>query len=221
MTSGKSPRPPPKDVEVAKFDQVEKRLSKRLFMLGAPIMRPLTVAIFAAEAVVIVAENYAYHPHSQYILHVLRGPSHSNVRVSVPFLLGCFLLAAGTYVRAICYKCLGRFFTFELAVHNDHKLVTTGPYSVVRHPAYSGVVAVMAGVLLVQLGPGSWADCMGVWHSIPGTICGIVWSAIWSVFAIAILLRTGAEDKVLRHEFGKEWDEWAKKTPYKLLPGVF
>lgn len=33
--------------------------------------------------------------------------------------------------------------------------------------------------------------------------------------------RASIEDKVLRNEFGKEWEEWAKVVRYQLLPGVF
>ncbi|OBZ75963.1 hypothetical protein A0H81_04738 [Grifola frondosa] len=219
--SGKSPQPRPKDAEEAKFNKVEKKPSKWLFIVGAPVMRPLTVLIFTAEAVVVVAENYPSLPQSQRILELLRGASHSNIYISSTFLVGCSLLASGTYVRTMCYNYLGRFFTFELAVQDGHKLVTTGPYSVVRHPAYLAVIAVMAGVLLVQLGPGSWADCLGVWGSPTGQVCGVIWSGIWSIFATGILLRTSTEDKVLKEAFGEEWEAWAKRTPYKLLPGIF
>ena len=35
------------------------------------------------------------------------------------------------------------------------------------------------------------------------------------------LRRTSIEDEVLRKEIGKQWEECAKRTPYKLLPFVF
>ena len=37
---------------------------------------------------------------------------------------------------------------------------------------------------------------------------------------IAIRGRMPVEDAILKQEFGKVWDEWAKKVPYRLIPGV-
>ena len=32
------------------------------------------------------------------------------------------------------------------------------------------------------------------------------------------MCRAEVEDQVLRKEFGKEWEEWARKVPYKFIP---
>ena len=37
---------------------------------------------------------------------------------------------------------------------------------------------------------------------------------------ILILRRIPVEDAMLKKHFGKDWNEWAKATPYRLIPGV-
>jgi len=38
-----------------------------------------------------------------------------------------------------------------MSIRNNHKLVTSGPYAIVRHPGYTGVMLVVIGMLLVHL----------------------------------------------------------------------
>ncbi|KAJ7923243.1 hypothetical protein B0H13DRAFT_1477462, partial [Mycena leptocephala] len=52
--------------------------------------------------------------------------------------IGTALIANGAILRLFCYRALGQYFTFKTAIARNHKLVTTGPYSIVRHPAYTG-----------------------------------------------------------------------------------
>ena len=137
------------------------------------------------------------------------------------FVVGFFLLVVGGYLRQLCYDTLGRFFTYQLAIFKDHKLITTGPYAVVRHPAYIAFLLADNGLLLVHFGPGSY-----VWES--GTLETPWKAALWGIWALLIIvlqistvMRIDREDAVMRKEFGREWEEWAKKTPYKLIPYVY
>lgn len=85
-------------------------------------------------------------------------------------------------------------------VQEDHKLVTSGPYSIVRHPMY---VAVMIQFACIPLALGS--------------LYGLVPAILIDLF---IVIRTYLEDKTLLEEL-KGYKEYAKKTPYRLLPGVW
>ncbi|OBZ71847.1 putative protein-S-isoprenylcysteine O-methyltransferase [Grifola frondosa] len=220
--SGKSPQPPPKDSEAAKFDNVEKQASRTIFRFGPPTLRTIMIATCIAESAIIVAQNYRSHPLSRRVLDVLlQGASGSSIRTSRASVIGWALLAGGTLLRLVCYRHLGRFFTFELALHDNHKLVTSGPYSIVRHPSYSGIIAAVAGVVLIQLGAGSWWEALGLWRGFWGVACGLAWVAIWSVIPGSAAMRTRLEDIVLRREFGQEWEDWAKRTPYRLFPGIY
>ncbi|KAG2126910.1 hypothetical protein DEU56DRAFT_959007, partial [Suillus clintonianus] len=58
-------------------------------------------------------------------------------------------------IRLWCFRTLGRFFTFELGVRKGHKLVTTGPYAVVRHQSYAGAALLSIGLFILH---GSWSS---------------------------------------------------------------
>jgi hypothetical protein len=40
----------------------------------------------------------------------------------------CLISAIGGILRVVCFRALGRFFTFDLAVHDGHKVIQSGPY---------------------------------------------------------------------------------------------
>ncbi|KAH9029502.1 hypothetical protein EDB85DRAFT_1867174, partial [Lactarius pseudohatsudake] len=133
------------------------------------------------------------------------------------FVLGCLSTAASGALRLACYKTLGSLFTFELTLREDHRLVTSGPYAFVRHPSYSGVVLGVVGTLLVHFGPGSWWARTG-WM---GTFAGQVYALCWQYVLSSILCRTPTEDSFLRKQFGAEWDAWAARVQYRVIPYVF
>ena len=130
-------------------------------------------------------------------------------------------MAAGTALRYWAIRTLGRLFTYQLAVHNDHKLVTSGPYAAVRHPSYTGAQVAIVGTALLQLAPGSlWAQCIaaGGWAAATAKAFAIVYVANWAYLWSGGLTRSSREDHVLRQEFGSEWTAWAERTPYRLYP---
>lgn len=51
----------------------------------------------------------------------------------------------GGALRVLCFKTLGRFFTFDLAVQTGQKVIQSGPYAYVRHPSYSAMLLHQAG----------------------------------------------------------------------------
>jgi protein-S-isoprenylcysteine O-methyltransferase Ste14 len=47
---------------------------------------------------------------------------------------------------------------------------------------------------------------------------------MWTWWAIGILLTIGRmirEDDMMKREFGREWEEWRKAVPWKVIPGVY
>lgn len=59
---------------------------------------------------------------------------------------GLGLFAVGTILRWWSIRHLGRFFTVNVAVAVNHRVVDTGPYRLVRHPSYSGLLLQFAGL---------------------------------------------------------------------------
>jgi protein-S-isoprenylcysteine O-methyltransferase Ste14 len=74
------------------------------------------------------------------------------------------MICSGALIRWLSYRALGRFFTYELTIKEDHKLITTGPYAYVRHPGYSAILLVFFGTFLVFASPvsnPSWVAVLG------------------------------------------------------------
>ncbi|RPD72570.1 hypothetical protein L226DRAFT_561774 [Lentinus tigrinus ALCF2SS1-7] len=139
---------------------------------------------------------------------------------TVASLVGGLLGIAGGYIRESCHRTLGRFFTWEVAVRDDHRFITHGPYRIVRHPSYTGWLLMIVGNLLSMLSPQSIFSEMAetLFGRIVATCVTMVYMG--SVCALA-LYRTRAEDAMLQKKFGGEWESWAKKTPYRLVPFLY
>lgn len=141
--------------------------------------------------------------------------------LSRTFLLALIVIITGTRIRLACYKALGRFFTFELALKPDHTLITSGPYAVVRHPSYAGAFVGMCGATLIHMGPGSYWMESGMRSTASGVALGVVFWAYVAVIFGFLFARTRKEDAVMRKEFKDQWEAWTKKTQYLLLPLVY
>ena len=163
---------------------------------------------------------FSFHTQKTSLLPSLLA-STATVTLPPAFVLGCLATAASGALRLACYKSLGSLFTFELTLRSDHRLVTGGPYAFVRHPSYSGVVLGVLGTLLVHFGPGSWWAEAG-WLGTPaGQVYAICWCAMEAYVLSSIMARAPTEDALLKKQFGAEWDEWAARVPYRVIPGVF
>src|SRR5882762_4123456 len=113
------------------------------------------------EVAVIVAAAYPSSSLSQLVLTNLvrdKNPQQaaSHIRVTPVFLIGWFFAVIGGSIRLWCYRTLARLFTFELTIRNDHKLVTSGPYSYARHPSYTALIMAVLGYSYCHLTRGSW-----------------------------------------------------------------
>ena len=107
--------------------------------------------------------------------------------------LTILLAVASVWFCAAAIRTLGAQWSLAARVVEGHKLVTQGPYSIVRNPIYTG----MFGMLL--------ASGLAVSHWI-GLGLAIV------VFAIGTLIRVRSEERLLREMFGSEFDEYARKV---------
>ncbi|CDO68286.1 hypothetical protein BN946_scf184799.g13 [Trametes cinnabarina] len=144
-----------------------------------------------------------------------------NLRMTSTFLAGSALAIAGGLIRICCHHALGKFFTWQLSVQDGHKLVTAGPYAIVRHPSYVGWALITLGMPLALFTPGSYFVESGLagsrlYRSVAGA------AVLYMAFlTMRLLRRVPKEDEVLSTHFGDQWRAWAKTTPYKLVPFIY
>lgn len=114
---------------------------------------------------------------------------------------GASLFAAGTALRWWSIVHLGRFFSVDVAIASDHTVVETGPYRVVRHPSYTGLLLQCAGLGVVL-----------------GTALSL--SVILVPTFLVLAHRIRVEEKVLLANFGDTYGAYTLRTK-RLLPGIF
>lgn len=88
---------------------------------------------------------------------------------------------------------LGRQFRVNAGLYEDHELVTTGPYAIVRHPIYTSLLAILVSTLFL-LTPWQWA-CVSLALFIAGTE-----------------IRVYTEDNLLASRFGKLFFDYRKRV---------
>jgi protein-S-isoprenylcysteine O-methyltransferase Ste14 len=72
----------------------------------------------------------------------------------VAFAAGMVVLLAGLVLRGWSIKVLGEYFTSIVMVSSDQPVIATGPYRVLRHPSYAGVILAAIGISLASA---NWA----------------------------------------------------------------
>ena len=136
------------------------------------------------------------------------------------FFIGVVCSVLGGALRKWSYAAMGRHFTFKLSILKDHQLITDGPYAYVRHPGYTALILTFFGISACQLSAGSWWVETRVFDSIAGKCLSLL-GACAALQLVMVISRSSAEDRVLRETFGQQWDDWARKVPYRLFPGVW
>ncbi|MEA2272982.1 MAG: hypothetical protein QOI98_1690 [Solirubrobacteraceae bacterium] len=119
----------------------------------------------------------------------------------LPVVVGVTLMVAGMAFRLWSIRTLGRFFTVTVNVADDQRVVDTGPYAVLRHPSYTGM-------LIVYLGIGAALDS---WFSLIATPIPL---------AAAILTRIRHEERTLHDGLGPAYAAYADRTK-RLVPFVW
>ena len=177
----------------------------------------------ACEAAVLVARDHPGPISDTVISLLVRGDRACvrDVRITPQFLVGWCMVVAGGLGRVHCYRALGPAFTFERSIVKGHELVTTGAYSIVRHPSYVAATVFVAGTFVAQLTAGSW-----VWECavLDSWVARVIVAAhvLFDVWVIVMLFaRCAGEDEALRREFGDEWVRWSQRTPARLFPGIY
>lgn len=179
--------------------------------------------VSAIEVLVILATQYPTSNISKWILSAFIFDSRSSphgIRITSLFIFGNLLGIFGTALRLRSFRTLGRFFTFELCIFEDHRLIVNGPYGFIRHPSYTGLILTIVGAYCTHAS-GSWVRECGVLNTVIGRVLLFIWLAIAGAVIASLLLRVPKEDEILQRRFGEAWETWTRSVRYKLIPGIY
>jgi protein-S-isoprenylcysteine O-methyltransferase Ste14 len=91
---------------------------------------------------------------------------------------GLAVFVSGVVFRLVAIRVLGRFYSHRVRLSESHSVVSHGPYRIVRHPAYTGMIAAHAGVTM----------CFFNWLSV---------ALLLLVLVPAVVLRIHVEERAL------------------------
>jgi protein-S-isoprenylcysteine O-methyltransferase Ste14 len=118
-----------------------------------------------------------------------------------PPLAGLAVFCGGIALRVWAVRTLGRFFRYTIVVDEDHRVIDDGPYRLIRHPSYSGL-------LLAALGAGI---ALGNWLSVAACLVPPL---------VGFSVRLLHEERVLAVELGEPYRSYMRRTR-RLIPGVW
>jgi protein-S-isoprenylcysteine O-methyltransferase Ste14 len=161
------------------------KLRRRKGRLGSVVLVwiIIVVSIFAANLALFLVPQ--------------RFPGNSSVYTAI----AAILILAGIGIRWWAIVTLGRFFSVDVALQEQHQIVQKGPYRRIRHPAYAGLLIIFLGV---GISFNSWLSLI------------LVVVPITTFF----LYRIKLEEDALSEELGAVYLEYRNKTK-RLLPRIF
>jgi len=114
------------------------------------------------------------------------------------FYVGISLVFLGVLVRQYAIAILGRFFSLSVQIAEDHKVVDKGPYRLVRHPSYTGV-------LITSIGLGLAVQSLGALL------------VLLLFFGVSFGYRMYVEERTLLSGLGQDYACYMKRTK-RLIP---
>ena len=140
------------------------------------------------------------------LLHLIVGALDAGrfhlTTVPSPIRLGGLVVMIATVALIFYAMTTNRFFSAVIRIQRDrgHQVIDRGPYGVIRHPGYAGMIpAIPAGALVL----GSWL----------GFAFALVYSAL-------MLRRVWFEDAFLRSNL-EGYGDYMSRVRYRLVPGLW
>jgi protein-S-isoprenylcysteine O-methyltransferase Ste14 len=136
------------------------------------------------------------------VVALLTANRASSLRIPGPHrTAGLIVMWLGLAIRVWAVAALGRAFRTTVEVDPDQGIVTSGPYRWVRHPSYTGLLAIMAGL---GLAAGNWLALV----------------ACVALPLAALLRRIHVEEAELTRVLGQPYRLYRTRTK-RLVPGLW
>ena len=115
--------------------------------------------------------------------------------------IGVAVMVCGLALRLWSQAVLGRYYTTTLRHDDDQPILASGPYRLLRHPGYAGLLLAWVGA---GLATANWA----------------VASAVTLLMVVAYSYRIAAEEAMLVSAFGGRYEEYMART-WRLVPYLY
>jgi len=116
------------------------------------------------------------------------------------FWSGAAVTAAGLLFSVWARRHLGKNWSQAVTLKEGHELITSGPYALVRHPIYTGLLLGFVGSAIAR---GEWRGLLAV---------ALVFSALWHKLKL--------EEKWMRAQFGQPYEAYSRQVA-ALVPHIF
>jgi protein-S-isoprenylcysteine O-methyltransferase Ste14 len=124
-----------------------------------------------------------------------------NERIFAPapweFWVGAVITAVGLLFTGWARIHIGRNWSGTVTIKQEHELISSGPYAIVRHPIYTGLIVAFIGSGLAR----------GEWRGVLAVI--IAWAALWRKLRL--------EERWMTERFGEQYAAYCRRTP-ALVP---
>ena len=120
---------------------------------------------------------------------------HGGLALDIALAVATLAILLGSlWITWAAVRALGKQWSLAARLLKEHSLITEGPYRIVRHPIYAGMLGMLiAGGLAVS----DWR----------GLIVAV------ALFLPGMGIRIRSEEKLLREAFGRDYEEYAEKVP--------
>jgi protein-S-isoprenylcysteine O-methyltransferase Ste14 len=134
----------------------------------------------------------AFPVRSQTVLDVFLWP-HSALIVAI----GLAMTISGLSIAVWARRHLGRYWSGRITLKVDHRVIQSGPYALVRHPIYSGILLALLGTVISI---GTVQSCLGL-----------------ALMFLSFVRKLTLEERWLSTDLGSEYDDYRHRVK-ALIP---
>lgn len=120
---------------------------------------------------------------------------------SYPVIAAGFVVSAfGLFVAIWARRHLGRNWSGEITIKEEHELIRSGPYNRLRHPIYTGILIMYIGTAVIT---GTWLALVGL-----------------AIAALAYVRKIRLEEANMRVAFGSKYEDYSRES-WALAPWIY